>query len=295
MKKMLLSVLAVVMIAGVVVAIVGWHKGWFGKKPEPVPVVTPPKEPVSKRKIEPPEDVVSTQGTARLDSIRKASNQDFSKAVTDWAKAPGVERKISWEAVRLGAKSSEDRQVRMRCCQLAQALAAGKPDGQPLPPAADEKAVEPLLACLGSGDAGLALAAVGALGTINVHNPVYKVEQKALPEVKKLLAGDDPAGAASALSAVAFFAETSMIPDVLTAWEKHGKSPGFAEKARDHLKILLELQLRENLKKEHADWSKEQCLAEAKPKAQELAGQFGADLAKWKAWWAGLQAPAKAN
>ena len=137
MKKVLIAAAVAAAIAGAVVLIVGAQKGWFGKKPEPAPVVAPPKEPVSKRKIEPPEDVVSTQGAARLDSIRKASNQDFTKALTDWAKAPGVERKISWEAVRLGAKFGEDRQVRMRCCQLAQALAAGKPDGLPTPPAAD--------------------------------------------------------------------------------------------------------------------------------------------------------------
>ena len=283
-RAMILAFVAVDVVVIAVLLVYGYQAGWFSGKKPPAEVVKPPVPP---KRVAPPEDTVSTQGVARLDAIRKASNQDFARAVSDWAKAAGVERKISWEAVRLGCKAEEERQTRLRCCEAAQALAGVKAEGMPIPPPADARAVEPLLSCLRSGDAGLVLAAANALGTVHLHNPTYKVEAQALPEARKLLAGGDPALASSALVAVAFFKEVSMAPDVLAAWEKHEKAPGFAEAASGKLRILMELQLRESLKKEHPDWSREQCLAEAKPKAQELAGQFNKDIARWKAWWAG--------
>jgi len=282
-RAMILAFVAVDVVVIAAVLVYGYRAGWFSPKKPPAEVVKPPVPP---KKVAPPEDVVSTQGVARLDAIRKASNQDFAKAVSDWAKAPGVERKISWEAVRLGAKAGEDRQVRLRACELAAALAGGKPEGLPMPPAADERAVEPLIGCLKSGDVGLVQASTAALGAINLQNPAFKVEAKAIPEVKKLLAGDDAPLAAAALPAVAFFQEISMAPDILAAWEKHGKAPGFADAAAGKLKILMELKLRQDLKKEHPDWSREQCLGEAKKKVPELAGQHGNDPGKWKAWWA---------
>jgi hypothetical protein len=296
MKKALVAILAVVIVAVIVVGVYGSKNDWFGKTPAPVPPpVANQEKPKISKKIEPPaSEIIGTQATLRLESLRKATPQDFSKALLEWGKASGVDRKLSWEAVCAGAKPSEECTVRMRACQLAQAMAAGRPDGQPVPPPADEKAVEPLIECLKSGDAGVTLAAVNALGTINLQNPAYKVEPKAIPEVKKLLAGDDPGLASAALAAAAFFRETGMAPDILAAWEKHGKAADFASAAVGKLKILMELKLRDDLKKAHSEWTKEQCLAEAKSKAQELAGQFGNDLAKWKAWWTEAPSPLSA-
>ncbi len=290
MKKMFVPTFVLATVVCAVLVLYGATQGWFGSKAASAPptsTATFDKDQSGRvgESGPPAEEVIGAQAMARLDSIRKATPQDFAKAVQQWGQAAGADRKVSWEAVRSGASAAEDRQVRLRACQLAQAMAAGRPEGVPVPPPADKRAVEPLLECLKSGDAALVQVAATALGTIHLLNPSCKVEQRAVPEIRGLLVADDPGLASSALSAVTFFGEAGLAPDVLSSWEKHAKAPGFGESAAGKLRILMELKLREEARKAHPDWSKTQCLAQAKPRTQELAGRFGTDLGKWKAWW----------
>jgi len=94
------------------------------------------------------------------------------------------------------------------------------------------------------------------------------------------------------MSAVPLLKEVKMAPEVLAAWERHQAVKGYADDVRQHLKILLELQLRENLKQENPGWSKQKCVAGARGKAQEMAGKFGKNRAEWEEYWTGvLKAP----
>ncbi|MHC5035131.1 MAG: HEAT repeat domain-containing protein [Planctomycetota bacterium] len=233
-----------------------------------------------------PEEIISTEGRQRTASIENASAAEFSKALGIWAEQDGIERKISWEAVRASAAAEKDKKTRIRGCQLAAALAAGKPKGRPVAPPADPKVVGPLMACLRSRDVGVVRSAVAALGTLHLNNPALKIEEEMLPVVRTLLADEDPELAKEGIAGVAVLKKPSLGPLVIDTWKRHEKSPGFGKCARQYLRILLELQERTRLAKEHPDWSRQKQVAEARAVALKKYEANGDDPAKWAACWA---------
>jgi hypothetical protein len=285
MKKPLILAFVVGGAIGIGVVVVGATQGWFSSKsPGEKPKLGNKPKPRPKPR-ETRAEVISTQGKLRLESIVKSSPQDISKVIGLWAEKKGADREISWQAVKTGAATGQKRATRMRCCQLAAALAR-RPAGVPLPLPADPKAVDPLMSCLSSGDPGLSQAAINALCTMNLSYPALKIKARMLPEVRKLVASGNPAEAAAALSAVPFLKEISMAPAIVAAWERHAKVSGFADKSCAKLRILMELRIKADLKKNNPAWKPAKCAAEARKMLPTLFEKLGRDPAKWKVYWA---------
>ena len=152
MKKPLITVVALGCVIGVGVVILGATQGWFTSRPSKPEASAKKPKPVSKRppiQREDPEKFVTTQGLERLKSLEKAKPAQLAEGLKLWARQKGIERKVSWEAVRVGvgAGAGRKRDTRLRACRLARALAR-KPEDTPIPPPADPRAVAPLLTCL---------------------------------------------------------------------------------------------------------------------------------------------------
>ena len=105
------------------------------------------------------------------------------------------------------------------------------------------------------------------------------------PMLKALLASEDPKLAAAALPAVPFLKDVSMASDLVAAWERHVKVPGFTDKCGPRLRTLLLVHLSGTLRKEHPKWTRRKCAREAEAKAYKLFEKLGRDPAKWKKYW----------
>ena len=285
MKRGVLLALIGLAAVAAVVGVLGYREGWFsGETPkEPDPPSVRPKPQLSPK--EERAKLITTSGLARLKSLKQASPKDLQKAIAMWGKDKGIEREISWQAVRAGLKGTENGQTRIRCCQLATALAR-KPADAPIPSPADPAAIDPLMTCLKSEDTGLITAAVNALCTMDLTYPALKIKGNVLPDVRRLVASGDPAKASAGLTAVVFLRETAMAPDVIEAWERHAKVSGFTDRSCSKLRILLELKIRADLKKKNPEWKQRKCAEEARKQLPALFERLERDPAKWKAYWA---------
>ena len=286
MKKALIPAVIIGGAIGVGVVLYGASQGWFSSKPGngDKKAVAPPPRKNGSQAHQKPEELITTRGLERLKSMRKAKAAELATALEEWGRQTGIERRISWEAVRKGAGPKEESETRIRACQLAAALSR-KPEDRPVPPPVDAKAVAPLVSCLKSGNPGLISASVKALCTMNLTYPDLKIKAAMLPEVKRLLASENATVALAALPAVPFLKEVSLAPEVVAAWEKHAGAPDFTDKCCPVLRTLLQVHLNGTLRKEHPDWSRPRCAKEAKAKAYKLYEELGREPAKWKAYW----------
>jgi len=125
-----------------------------------------------------------------------------------------------------------------------------------------------------------------SLCTMNQWNPTFKIKEKMVPEVRKLLASDDPDVAGATLTAAAGLKEISLAPDIVAAWERHAKVKGFTDRCCQKLRTVLELQVRYALKKENPSWDRRKEMEETRKRLPKLFEQLGRDPAKWKAYWA---------
>jgi hypothetical protein len=290
MKKFVIIALVCCVVAGAGVFIYGGVQGWFSKveltktigKSDP----DAPQREKARREptYEDPQVTMKNESAFRLESLKKAKFSELSEALRLWGAQDGVERKISWNVVLGGTAASQETGTRVRACRLARALAVGKPKGVKVPLSVNPEVVAPLLGCLKEKDAKLAGAAAIALGSIHLHNPVLKLEEKVQPVVKKMIESDDAKLAMAGVRAAVFFKDVSAAKSVLAAWERREEDKAFSKDCFTQLRVMLELHLKGKLKAPDSRPTSQE-IAKAKQQSRELAAKFGNDISKWKTFW----------
>jgi len=275
--KKLLAVLAlsgVLVLAGLVAG--GWSAGWFGEKDAPVPPGAAGPE---------QQDRLRAEARERAARLSKLNGSELEAALEKWAAGSGRDRNVSWLAVAVAGGADRDRITRIRACRLAQALAGRARGAVGDKGLVDANGVEPLLRCLASPDPGLVSAAVAALGTMHLKAPDLELDRRLKPLLSRRLGDEDVAVVKAAMSALPMLADLSLVPEFISAWERHASDTALAASAAGHMRVLAELHIRGEITATRPGIKKAEAVTESRRRAASAAGEMGRDPAKWRAWW----------
>jgi hypothetical protein len=229
----------------------------------------------------------------RAEAVRRAEllagmdRSELDSRLGEWAGQTGRSRRVSWMAAAEAVGRHRDRVSRTRGCRLALVLAGSRPRGAAA--AAAEifpGAVEPLAECVGSSDPALISAAVAALGTMHLNRPELGIRQRTLPAIRAQLRSADPEALKAAMGAVPLFKEFRLVPELIAGWKRLAADEAVARAALGHLRVLLELKLREEIEGSEPELDARAVLTRSRRGTAETSAKLGTDPEKWRAWWA---------